>query len=76
MTGEKKQVFSERVRAGKRTYFFDVRESEKGIKYLIISETKFVENGARERNRMLLFQSTLPGFVGALSKAVELMKDA
>lgn len=76
MTEERKQLFSERVSAGKRTYFFDVRESAKGTKYLIISESKLAENGARERNRLMLFQNTAPGFVGALSKALELMKDA
>lgn len=75
MTGEKKQIFSERVSAGKRTYFFDVRESEKGTKYLMISETRLAENGSRERQRLMLFQNTVPGFVGTLNKALELMKD-
>ena len=76
MTGERKQIFSERVSAGKRTYFFDVRESEKGTKYLMISVTRLAENGSRERQRLMLFQNTVPGFVGTLNKALELMKDA
>ncbi len=40
MTGEKKELFTERVLAGNRTYFFDVKEAKDGTKYLVISESK------------------------------------
>jgi hypothetical protein len=42
MTIKKKELFSERVSAGKRTYFFDVKESVGGAKYLVISASKRV----------------------------------
>jgi len=34
MTGERKELFPEKVSAGSRTYFFDVKESADGIKYI------------------------------------------
>jgi hypothetical protein len=45
MSTEKKQLFSKRVSAGKRTFFFDVRESVEGAKYLNISKSKRVGEG-------------------------------
>ena len=37
---EKKEIFSERVRAGKRTYFFDVKATRSNDYYLTITESK------------------------------------
>ena len=37
---EKEEIFSERVRAGKRTYFFDVKATRSNDYYLTITESK------------------------------------
>ncbi len=37
---ERDTVYSTAVRAGKRTYFFDVRQTKNGEKYLTITESK------------------------------------
>jgi hypothetical protein len=37
---ERKEIFSERVRAGKRTYFFDVKATRANDYYLTITESK------------------------------------
>lgn len=37
---ENQEVFSEKVRAGKRTYFFDIKETRGGDYYLTITESK------------------------------------
>ncbi len=42
MTIERKELFSEKLPAGSRTYFFDVKKSADGIKYLVISESRQV----------------------------------
>ena len=42
--GEHKEIFSKIQRAGRRTYFFDVRETKAGDYYLTITESKKFTN--------------------------------
>ena len=37
---EREEVYSQTVKAGKRTYFFDVRETRAGDRFLTITESK------------------------------------
>ena len=37
---EREEIYSERVRAGKRTYFFDVKSTRGGDYYVTITESK------------------------------------
>ena len=41
------EIFSKRVRAGRRTYFFDVRSTKAGDYYMTLTESKrdFNEDG-------------------------------
>ena len=39
---ENNEIYSDRVRAGKRTYFFDVRSTRGGDYYVTITESKRV----------------------------------
>lgn len=41
---EKEEIFSKVLRAGRRTYFFDVRETKAGDYYLTITESKKFTN--------------------------------
>lgn len=69
MNEERKNLFSEKVSAGGRTYFFDVKESAKGTKYLIVTESKKVGE-SHERSRILVFDSDLGSFTDGLKKAL------
>ena len=69
----KKELFSGKVSSGSRTYFFDVKESVDGVKYLVIIESREVSEGIRKRNRMMIFQDDLPAFNEGFSKAFEFM---
>lgn len=73
MTEAKKDLFSDKVSAGQRTYFFDVKEAAEGAKYLVISESKRVGDNY-ERNRILLFEDSVPNFFETLQKAVAVIK--
>jgi hypothetical protein len=64
-------LFHNSVRAGKRTYFFDVRQSSSGSLYLTLCESRPNEGGSYDRSRIMVFQDCLPGFVQALGKALE-----
>jgi hypothetical protein len=73
MSTEKKELFSERVRVGIRTYFFDVKEASTGAKYLVINESKKVGE-AHEHNRIMIFEEDIPFFSEGLQKVVGFMQ--
>ena len=73
MTGERKELFSEKVPAGSRTYFFDVKEFADGIKYLVISESRQIGGESYEHNRVMVFQEHLVAFNEGFNKAVKFM---
>ena len=62
-----KEKESLQVRAGSRTYFFDLKETQEGKPYLVITESRFMGEGKeRERISMAIFQE----HAGEFSKAV------
>lgn len=70
---QKKELFSEKVSVGNRTYFFDVKESVGGVKYLVITESKKLNEGTRKRNRIMIFQDNMSAFNDGFIKALEFM---
>ncbi len=69
MNEERKNLFSEKVSAGGRTYFFDVKESVKGTKYLVVTESKKVKE-RYEQSRVFVFEEDLGAFTDGLKKAL------
>lgn len=73
-------VYSIPVRAGKRTYFFDVK-STKGNRdfYLTITESKRrtdTEGGfAYDKHKIFLYKEDFDKFIGGLEEAIAYMKD-
>ena len=70
----RKELFSERVSAGNRTYFFDVKESVDGAKYLVINESKKVGE-THEHNRVMVFEEDILAFNNGLKKAVKFISE-
>jgi hypothetical protein len=68
------QISSNQVRAGKRTYFFDVKSGPKGGLYLAISETA-ANDGVFTRNRMLIFDSNVRDFYEGLCEAIRSLRE-
>ena len=62
MEREKK---SEMLKAGSKTYFFDIKESELGDLYLIITESKKTESGF-DHYRLMIFEENMKDFVDFL----------
>lgn len=69
MVEERKELFSEKVSASSRTYFFDVKESAGGAKYLAITESKKSGEGTFDRRQIMVFQEHLSAFKDGLEKA-------
>lgn len=75
---ERDGVFSKSVRAGKRTYFFDIKETRNGDYYLTITESKKVfdqsGNSSFEKHKIFLYKEDLDKFVEGLNESVNQAK--
>lgn len=70
---EREELFSKRLRAGKRTYFFDVKADRSDEFYLTITESKkrFGEDGpVYEKHKLFLYKEDFEKFTEALAEAV------
>ncbi len=77
---EREEIFSKAVRAGKRTYFFDVKTTRKNDYYLTITERKrrYDQNGnfQIEKHKIFLYKEDFEKFSEGLSEVVEFIKKA
>ncbi|KOY84947.1 DNA-binding protein [bacterium 336/3] len=71
-------VYSKRVRAGKRTYFFDVKSTRGSDFYLTITESKkrFRDNGFYyEKHKIFLYKEDFGKFIESLEEAIVKIKE-
>jgi hypothetical protein len=75
---EKEEVFSKVLRAGKRTYFFDVKKSRSDDFYITITESmKRINRDGRffyEKHKIFLYREDFEGFVDGLSAILEFVE--
>ena len=75
MAMEENELFTKKVHAGSRIYFFDVKENSEGTLYLTITENKFqAENEKPERFRILIYEDKLKDFVDGFRDALDYIK--
>lgn len=73
----KAEVYSQRVRAGKRTYFFDVKATRSNDFYITITESKrrFKDDGfVYEKHKIFLYKEDFDKFTEALNETVNHVK--
>jgi hypothetical protein len=73
------EIFSKAVRAGKRTYFFDVKATISEEQYLTITESKrrFSNDQGKffyEKHKLFLYKEDFEKFVNGLNIAIEFIK--
>jgi hypothetical protein len=72
---EREEIYSRSVRAGKRTYFFDVRATRRNDFYLTITESikKFNDDGRYyfEKHKIFLYKEDFERFVDGLIDMVD-----
>ena len=69
------EVYSQQVRAGKRRYFFDVRDTRSGDYYLTITEMKRAFEGeAPEKHKIFLYKEDFAKFVRGLQETIDYIK--
>jgi hypothetical protein len=75
---ENNSLLSMSLRAGKRTYFFDVKDTKKGDKYLTMTESKkkFNTDGTFyfEKHKLFLYNEDFDKFSNALTSAIEFVR--
>ncbi len=72
---DREEVFSKKVRAGKRTYFFDVKATRSDDYYLTITESKKrLEDGAFIKHKIFLYKEDFEKFAEGLRETVDYIK--
>lgn len=62
-------IYSTMVRAGRTTYFVDVREAKNGNKYLTIAESRLEADEKRQRTTIRVFSDSVEQFRQAIEEA-------
>lgn len=77
---ERDEIFSKVVRAGKRTYFLDVKATRRNDYYLTITESKkrFNREGRYffEKHKVFLYKEDFDKFTDSLQEVIDYIKEA
>ena len=75
---DRDDIFSKSVRAGRRTYFFDVKSTKGNDYYLTITESKkrFGDDGKffYEKHKLFLYKEDFEKFLEGLNESIEHIK--
>ena len=76
---DREEIFSRSIRAGKRTYFFDVKATIGNEQYLTITESKRRFNNEQgkfiyEKHKLFLYKEDFEKFINGLSDTIEFIK--
>lgn len=74
----REEIYSAKVKAGKRTYFFDVKSTRSNDFYLTITESKkrFKDDGfTYEKHKIFLYKEDFNKFLNALNNSVAHIKE-
>lgn len=76
----REEIHSKAVRAGKRTYFFDVKATRRNDYYLTITESKkrFNRDGKffYEKHKLFLYKEDFDKFAENLNEIIEFIREA
>ncbi|MDR2511748.1 MAG: PUR family DNA/RNA-binding protein [Bacteroidales bacterium] len=72
---QRDDIFSKAVKAGKRTYFLDVKEMRSGEKYMIITESKkkYLDDSGKfiyEKHKIFLYKEDFGKFTRGLEQTI------
>src|SRR5437764_871416 len=72
------ELFSKKIRAGRRTYFFDVKATRSNDYYLTITESKrfMGDDGSPvyEKHKVFLYREDIDNFLQGLTESLESIK--
>jgi len=78
-SARKEEIFSRVVRAGKRTYFFDVKQTRSKEQYLTVTESKrrFDNDSGKffyEKHKLFLYKEDFEKFANGLNAVIEFIE--
>lgn len=80
MNEDREEIYSKAVKAGKRTYFMDVKATRNNDYYLTITESKKKTdkdgNASFEKHKIFLYKEDFDKFVEGFDDAVTVVKSA
>ncbi|GAB3573315.1 hypothetical protein GCM10027578_34190 [Spirosoma luteolum] len=74
---DREKIYSKRVRAGKRTYFFDVKATRSNDYFLTITESRRLSQGdgfSYEKQKLFLYKEDFDKFLEALQETLDHLK--
>ncbi|MDO4190565.1 MAG: DUF3276 family protein [Bacteroidales bacterium] len=75
-------IFSKAVKAGKRTYFIDVKQTKGGDCYIVITESKRIlsnnpdQEATYEKHKIFLYKEDFEKFMFAMDDAIAFIHEA
>ena len=75
---DRTEIYSQKIKAGKRTYFFDVKSTRANDYYMTVTESKkrFHDGGfVYEKHKIFLYKEDFIKFVQALTETVDHIKN-
>ena len=79
MGGEQNEVYSKVVRAGKRTYFFDIKATKGNDLYITLTESKKVWNedgeGSCQKHKIFLYKEDFEKFKDGLDDVLNKIEE-
>jgi hypothetical protein len=73
--GKQDEVFSKKIKAGKRTYFFDVKATKNNDYFLVITESKRqFEDGNYVKHKIFVYKEDFNKFLACLEETVNHIK--
>ncbi len=71
---DREEVYSQRVRAGKRTYFFDVKTTQRDDYYVSITESKKNFDGQFIKHKIFLYKEDFEKFTEGLNQTLDYIR--
>ncbi len=71
----REELYSCKVFAGRRTYYFNVKQTHRGDIFLLIHEVS-PDGGVIKHNRVVVYEDHLADFQEGIAKAAEFISDA
>lgn len=75
---ENGEIYSQRIRAGKRTYFFDIKSTRSNDYYITITESKkraTPDGFVFDKHKIFLYKEDFFKFAEALNQAIDHIKN-
>ena len=69
------ELYSTKILAGTRTYFLNLKEDRKSNKYLVIKESKRMQDGTFEKHQIIIYQEDFAKLTTGLNEVFSFLQN-